>query len=258
MVDWATAIKVGAELAGGLIKGHSPGKTTHDNIRNMAAGARKWGEAYGFNPVTLLGVSGSAVASEGGPSFGDAIARAGAALSEGISEQDRQKLYAQKLEAQNEELRKSLEKMTLRPVTPGVFDRAAADRAAAGATGKVVPDAVAASGVVETPSMGGTIIPRMGAATEPKTDPRYPNYIDPDTVQASISPLYQGYMAPGGEVLYSPEGPDSDELVTGFALDALLRQRAVGRTLRATDTELMRFDPYHRDGYVRPVRFGGN
>lgn len=251
-----TAIKAGASIVGGLLgrnKAPTAGDTkraTMAGISGQAAGARQAAEEYGFNPLTLLGVSAPIQAQAVDNSmFGQSIANAGLAIADGMTEASAQKAYLAKLEEQNADLRKALDHQTLRPKVGGIFPTSgpAASAAAAG-VGATVPTVP-----------GGPVVPGMrDVTTETPEDPNYPSYIDPDSVQLTVSPLWTGYMGPDGDVLYAPEGPDADELVTGAALDQLLKQRAADRVLRVTDTQLLRFDPFHRDGYLRPTRYGGN
>lgn len=121
-------------IAGGLLgKGKSPGKTTNDNIRNMAAGSRKWGEAYGFNPLSLLGVSGAAVAqggASGGIAMGQSVADAAMQIAQGLFAKPSDNPEAEQLAQANQRLERKVQTLTLQPNVPGVYERGS-DRTAA-------------------------------------------------------------------------------------------------------------------------------
>lgn len=94
------------------------------NIRARAEGA-------GFNPAMFIGpgvglqggIAGTGVAQIGTPQsfMGDAIANAGLAFGNGLTEFGKQQAYASALEEQNAELRKAVETATLRPDVPGIY-----------------------------------------------------------------------------------------------------------------------------------------
>jgi len=127
-MDPATIIGGATSLAGALLgrnKQVKPGdvvRQTMAGLMGQARGAREVGEAYGFNPLTLLGVSQplvpQAVDNSG---FGQAIANAGLAVAEGLTAENAQKAYTAKLEEQNQDLRKALDSQTLRPKVAGIF-----------------------------------------------------------------------------------------------------------------------------------------
>lgn len=122
-------ISAAASVVGGLLgrskapKTVSAFKNSKDAISGQAYGARVAGEKYGFNPLTLLGVS-SAV----GPSttasnnyMGQAIADAGLMLAEGLAKREEKLGRIAALEKQNEELREKVRDVLLRPKVGGVY-----------------------------------------------------------------------------------------------------------------------------------------
>lgn len=117
-MSWMAA--AGSVIGGILGKGQSAGKATNDVIRNQAAGARRWGAAYGFNPLTLLGVSSGMNAQPGngmGQAVSDAFQHAADALSKDKAVTQKLNQYQQ----ENDSLRQQVNHMTLRPEIPGRY-----------------------------------------------------------------------------------------------------------------------------------------
>lgn len=143
-MDPATIVSGVSSLAGALLgrnKQVKPGDVVRQTMAGLigqARGAREVGEAYGFNPLTLLGVSQplvpQAVDNSG---FGQAIANAGLAVAEGLSAENAQKAYTEKLEEQNRDLRKALDSQTLRPKVAGIFGQPGAASAGVAETVEV-------------------------------------------------------------------------------------------------------------------------
>lgn len=85
------------------------------------AGIRRAAEAAGFNPLTALtqGMQGSVV-SGGGGYMGQAIADAGLALADGLTQSKRAGLLS-RVQSENAQLREKVQAMTLRPKVGGVY-----------------------------------------------------------------------------------------------------------------------------------------
>jgi hypothetical protein len=116
-------ISAGASLLGGLF-GRKKEKVipADENSRlalmGQAQGARDAGAKYGFNPLTLLGVSapmGPTIYGGGVNPMGAAFADAGAALANGITAQQQRKDALSEAQAQNKKLREQLNSATIRP-----------------------------------------------------------------------------------------------------------------------------------------------
>ncbi|WP_334193566.1 hypothetical protein [Pararhodobacter sp.] len=115
-------ISAGGRLLGGLFnRTPSAFKQSRQGILGQAAGAREAAELYGFNPLTLLGVS-SPLGAGSGPGMGNAIGEAMALLADGFS---RRSDVGQKeaLERENTTLKERLTRATLQPQVPGIYDR---------------------------------------------------------------------------------------------------------------------------------------
>lgn len=112
---------VGSLLGGLFNRPPSAEKQSYQGIMGQARGARDASEQYGFNPLTLLGVS-SPLGAGSGPGMGAAISDAMALLADGYS---RRSDLGQKeaLQRENTDLRERLTKQTLQPQVPGVYDR---------------------------------------------------------------------------------------------------------------------------------------
>jgi len=120
-------ISAGGSLLGGLMGGSpSSGKAakavrrqTEAGIMGQAAGARAAAEEFGFNPLTLLGVSTPVAPANAGQSgVGASIADAAMILGQGlINNADKQRVAG--LEATVAKQAKKLNDYQLRPKTPG-------------------------------------------------------------------------------------------------------------------------------------------
>lgn len=113
----AAVVGVGGKLLSGL-GAKSAGRVTNDNIRNLAAGARKWGEAYGFNPLTLLGASAGMAGQAAGPTVGQSIADAALMGADVLLDHAKDKAEIAALREANDELIGRVRDSTLRPVVP--------------------------------------------------------------------------------------------------------------------------------------------
>lgn len=121
----SSLIKVGGSLLGGLFgRKRSAFKESRLAILGQAAGARQAAEQYGFNPLTLLGVS-QPMAGYTDNTMGAAIADAAGALADGISEKASQDDELQKKDEEIAALRTRLNSATVRPTVPGVFGSSA-------------------------------------------------------------------------------------------------------------------------------------
>lgn len=225
------------------------------NAYNHPSAIRARAEEAGFNPLLFIGPGVGQQVTVAQPVMGQAIANAGLAMAQGISQHAETKAYAEKLEQQNAELRKALDSATLRPDVPGVF-QARRSNGTPVAAGVLKAGNVSVPAVLPAASSVG-LVPAMGAHLE-KDDGPYPSWTDPTKVPPTVQPLWNAYMGPTGDLMWAPEGPDVDELLTGAALAAVLQKQGADRVLATTDKELRRFDPFHRDGYFRPTRFGAN
>lgn len=116
-MDWGSVISAGSSLLGGVL-GKSETESSRQAIMQHARGARDAAQ-FGFNPLTLLGITPSP-ASMGINPMGAAIADAGAIIGDNMTDA-RHKAEMGALEDQNKELRKKLSDQTLRPKVPGVY-----------------------------------------------------------------------------------------------------------------------------------------
>lgn len=122
------AISAGGSLLGGLLGGSkektvSAFRNSKDAISGQAYGARVAGEKYGFNPLTLLGVS-SAVGpttTTGANYMGQAIADAGLLVADALAKKQEETGRLSQLQQENEKLRQQLQQQTLRPKVGGVY-----------------------------------------------------------------------------------------------------------------------------------------
>lgn len=132
-------VSAGGSLLGGLFGrnrpdpkyvGPSPRRTRKQNkaaVVGNIAGVRAAARAYGFNPLALLGTqgqigSGSVVQSEGS-SMGKAIADAAMFLGDGLAAQSNADAAGEleKARLENDELRKKVVSMTIRPKVGGIY-----------------------------------------------------------------------------------------------------------------------------------------
>lgn len=236
------------------------------NAYNSPSAIRARAEEAGFNPLLFVGPGVGTQTALAQPVMGQAIANAGLAIANGVSEWEEQRAQATALEKQNAELRKALETATIRPKVAGVWPSGvvAVPQTPAGIdqtvmTGKqtkiVGGDSPAttpgAKPVLPIPSRGpGAGLP-MGSPPN-----RFPTVIDLTGRIEDPTPLWQGYED-NGEVVWVPEGPDADELATGLAMaHAMGEKRRKNRDMWFT-TEFWKFDPNKRDGYYRAGPYSG-
>lgn len=119
----AALIGAGASLLGGLFgknKKSDPKVETRRAIQGQAWGARVASKEYGFNPLTLLGVSQPMAGQQEANYMGAAVSDAGMILADALTRQkDVGRL--ERAERMNEHLRKQVTDLTLRPAVPGVY-----------------------------------------------------------------------------------------------------------------------------------------
>lgn len=99
-------------------------QVAEQNAYNAPDAIRARAEEAGFNPLLFVGPGVGLQGSIAAPvlaGMGDAIANAGLAVANGLSEYGKQHAYATALEQQNAELRKAVETATLRPEMPGIY-----------------------------------------------------------------------------------------------------------------------------------------
>jgi len=115
-------IGAAGSLLGGLFnKSPSAYKQSRQGILGQAAGAREAAAQYGFNPLTLLGVS-SPIGAASGPMMGSSISDAFSLLADslanrpGVGEKEA-------LTRENADLRDQLRQQTLQPQVPGIYPR---------------------------------------------------------------------------------------------------------------------------------------
>ncbi|MBW7921368.1 MAG: hypothetical protein H3C51_04625 [Rubellimicrobium sp.] len=145
---WPDLIRAGGSLLGGIL-GRPRQTSARENSRGalmgQAQGARDAAEEYGFNPLTLLGVSSAVGPSESSAYMGSAIADAGMILADGLAKRQDEVGAVSQLEQQNRELQEQVRSLTLRPRVGGVYAQREAvptTRAALGARGDENPEGV--------------------------------------------------------------------------------------------------------------------
>lgn len=177
-------IQAGGSLLGGLFnKPPSAFKQTRQGVLGQAAGAREASEQYGFNPLTLLGVS-SPLGMGSSPMMGSAISDAFTLLADGIANRPG---VGQKeaLTRENADLRERLTRQTLHPKEPSIYGRQYREPVigggnvgqAAGAVPQAVP--VGRSGAVGGRAAGGAAGPLRPLPEVLETDPRRETEHDP-------------------------------------------------------------------------------
>lgn len=130
-MPWSALIGAGASLLGGILgkpKRVSAQTNSRQGILGQAQGAREAAEKYGFNPLTLLGVSSPLGPSEGSNYMGNAISEAGLLLADAVSQRQGAGTLS-KVQAENQRLRDQVKDLTLRPPVPGVFAQRQAEAA---------------------------------------------------------------------------------------------------------------------------------
>ena len=147
-------INAGGSLLGGILGGKKEDswEATRNAIFGQAEGATRAGAKYGFNPLTLLGVS-SALKGDSGPEpMGQAFADAAMFAADAFLKQgNKQALLVNQYQEQNRQLQERLTHVTLQPKVPGIFGGGDAG-SAAGVADEVLPVEPADSGRVAGPA----------------------------------------------------------------------------------------------------------
>lgn len=114
-------ISAGSSLFGGLFGKKPP--TSGQNSFSHVSGIMRASEKFGFNPLTLLGSVGAVGGGTPQNYMGAAIADAGLAYANGMTEKGRldQIKRSNDLEEANLELRRKVEQMTIRPKVGGIY-----------------------------------------------------------------------------------------------------------------------------------------
>lgn len=190
------AIQAGTALLGGLFGGPDPkGQQIglQKSLDKQRPGWIRYGaEKAGFNPLVFAGPTGLAGTLPTGPGvMGDAIARAGAAISDGFSEKAQLDMQKAELEVERQRLEALREEVKLAPNVPGIYRNGSSGRRTSdgNAVGPSAPTAFQAPGAPARPS--GT--PAFGASGLPAAP-----YVDVSVLGASAG------VAPGREVDVSP------------------------------------------------------
>lgn len=171
-------------------------------------------ENAGFNPLLFVGPG---VANYSGPGpgqfFGQAYANAGAALDEGLAalaatgrqvssgqlDQGRSRAaQATRLAQQNEVMRQTLERISLRPKVPGIFGRG-----------------------------GGAGAAAAGVSAMPTVNDAMADYSNPFPVSGSSTRVGYGSH---GETTYMPSASDFDEWLPATVIEGLNELKATGAT----------------------------
>jgi len=184
-----------APIIGGLFgKGKDP-YTPSQNIRSAAKGARRAGEEFGFNPLTLLGLGGSFPGSNGNPMLGAAIADAGMILGDSLAKNPAAQALNQS-QRQNAFLQRKVENLTLRAPVAGVY----------GARSRGGSDALSFSAGVSG----------VGPETVSGVSDRHPDVL---TYTAPVKPVaVQVPYISDGQVTNVPVGPDLGEFISGLTI----------------------------------------
>lgn len=119
-------IAAGIGAVSSLIGGRKAAKEqrraiAEQNAYNHPSAIRARAEEAGFNPLLFVGPGVGTQTALAQPVMGQAIANAGLAIANGVSDWEAQRAQATALEKQNAELRKALETATLRPKVGGVW-----------------------------------------------------------------------------------------------------------------------------------------
>jgi len=121
----AAGIQAGASLIGGLLGNRNNKKAiAAQNAYNHPRAIRARAESAGFNPLLFVGPGVGQQTSVATDMMGSAIANAGLAVGDGLSKLAELDAYNSALEEQNAELRKAVERATLRPEVAGIYGRA--------------------------------------------------------------------------------------------------------------------------------------
>lgn len=118
----AAAVSGAASLVGGALSRRDAKKATREqNAYNDPAQIRARAEAAGFNPLLWAGQGNIQGQPRASGFMGNAIANAGLAVAEGMTEQKRLDLEKTKLKMDRERLDKLIETQTIRPKVGGVY-----------------------------------------------------------------------------------------------------------------------------------------
>lgn len=220
MAIGSTLFKVGGALLGGLFgkkekKAPSAYEQTMQGIQGQAEGARKYGEEFGFNPLTLLGVSqpmGQGAAPEN--YMGNAIADAALLAADDIA----QNAAAQKLERAerlNSKLQQQVTDLTIRPKVGGIYDQRVA-----------TPTVRQALGVSNAwPNTAANI---SGYSGEVFGYSRDGELVTPKERHTSET------IHNDGQATDVPVGPDFDEIVSGWIIQQRNKKKAKDAAFAAT------------------------
>lgn len=116
----STLLKVGGSLLGGLLGKKAP--SAGQNAYSHVGGIMKAAQQYNFNPLALLG----AVSPMGGGAsqnyMGEAISDAASLLADDLAKKGAVRGVLNKYEEQNAQLQTQVDKLSLRPTVPGIYN----------------------------------------------------------------------------------------------------------------------------------------
>jgi hypothetical protein len=113
-------IQAGGSLLGGLFgkKAPSAGQNAYSHVKGIMRAA----DAFGFNPLTLLGAV-TPMAGSATPNYmGEAISNAAAIAADALSRRGAPAARLQRAEEENERLQRKVDRLSLRPNVPGVYN----------------------------------------------------------------------------------------------------------------------------------------
>lgn len=176
MIDPATLLSVGGSLLGGLL-----GRSKPKYVVPPYAKIRAEAEAAGFNPLTALGMAPGSVVMAENP-MGSAIADSALMLAESV---DRRQQLVQSVQSENTNLRKQVQRMTLRPDVGGIYARrqsvssiprsmGASDVSSVGINGRLADPVALVAG-----SAGGIAVP------DPRLDRASGIYVGSERIEAA-------------------------------------------------------------------------
>lgn len=120
---WGAAIGAGASLLGGLLGSKKEKKAiAAQNAYNDPSAMRARAEKAGFNPLLWAGQGNmQTTAGNSGAIMGNAIANAGLALADGMTERKQLELEKTKLQLDRDRLDALIEKNTIQPKVAGIY-----------------------------------------------------------------------------------------------------------------------------------------
>lgn len=209
MVIPVPVIAAGISAVGSLLGGRKAAKEqaraiAAQNAYNAPKAIRARAEEGGFNPLLFVGPGVGLQTATAAPVMGQAIANAGLAVADGLTAMGQQQAYASALEEQNAELRKAVERATLRPEVAGIY-------------GVAQPVTVGAA-----PSTARTTV-QLDGSSVPLAYGVEPGAID----EVSTTTRYSTPGAPGVST-EATEGIDIEDLGTGLIVDGINQAKAVG------------------------------